>query len=67
MVKKDEMRAVVRAIKGTMLSHEAFIASYELQEENTPLVMNELQQHTVAFQKHLNTKEVHYLELSCFV
>ena len=57
------MRAVVRAIKGTILSHEAFIASYELQEENTPLVMNELQQHTVAFQKHeevtmhLNTKE----------
>ena len=39
MAKKDEMRDVVRAIKGTMLSHEAFIASYELQEENTPLVM----------------------------
>ena len=63
MAKKDEMRDVVRAIKGTMLSHEAFIASYELQEENTPLVMNELQQHTVAFQKHeevtmhLKTKE----------
>ena len=53
MAKKDDLRDVVRAIKGTMLSHEAFIASYELQEENTPLVMNELQQHTVAFQKHV--------------
>ena len=62
-VEKDDMRVVVRDIKGAMLSHEEFIASYERQEENTPLVMNELQQHTVAFQKHeevtmhLNTKE----------
>ena len=63
MVKKDDLRDVISHIKGTMLSHEAFIASYELQVENTPLVMNELQQHTVAFQKHqqvtmhLTTKE----------
>ena len=63
MVKRADLRDVISHIKGTMLSHEAFIASYELQVENTPLVMNELQQHTVAFQKHqqvtmhLTTKE----------
>ena len=49
-VDEDEMGDVVSPIKGAMLSHEVFIASYE--RENTPLVMNELQQHTVAFQRH---------------
>ena len=63
MVKRADMRDVISPIKGTMLSlsHEAFIAPYE--RENTPLVMDELQQHRVAFQKHqqvtmhLQTKE----------